>query len=47
MCISIMDKIPSFTFFKMPKQLFIDEELKKLSMGAKLLYGLFLDRLSL
>lgn len=47
MCISIMDKIPSFAFFKMPKQLFIDEELKKLSMGAKLLYGLFLDRLSL
>ena len=47
MCISIIDKIPSFAFFKMPKQLFIDEELKKLSMGAKLLYGLFLDRLSL
>lgn len=47
MYISIMDKIPSFNFIKMPKQLFIDEELKKLSMGAKLLYGLFLDRLSL
>ncbi len=47
MYISIMDRIPSFNFFKMPKQLFIDEELKKLSMGAKLLYGLFLDRLSL
>ena len=47
MYIQIIDQIPSFTFFKMPKLLFDDVELKMLSMGAKLLYGLFLDRLSL
>ena len=47
MYIPIINQIPTFTFFKMPKLLFDDAELKMLSMGAKLLYGLFLDRLSL
>lgn len=36
-----------FTFYRIPKVLFIDSKFKKLSIEAKLLYGLFLDRMSL
>lgn len=36
-----------FTFYRIPKVLFIDPKFKKLSIEAKLLYGLFLDRMSL
>lgn len=36
-----------FTFYRIPKVLFIDSKFKKISIEAKLLYGLFLDRMSL
>ena len=36
-----------FTFFKLPKCLVEDEGFVELSMDAKLLYALFLDRVSL
>lgn len=36
-----------FTFYRIPKVLFIDPKFKKLSIEAKLLYGLFLDRMGL
>lgn len=37
----------SFTFYRVPKVLVVDERYKKLSNGAKLLYGILLDRVSL
>ena len=36
-----------FTFYKVPKQLFVDEEFHNISAEAKLLYGILLDRMSL
>lgn len=36
-----------FNFYRIPKLLFTDERLKKLSTDAKVLYGLMLDRMSL
>ena len=36
-----------FAFFKIPKLLFSAPEFKDISIGAKLLYGLMLDRMSL
>lgn len=36
-----------FTFYKVPKQLFVDEEFWNVSAEAKLLYGILLDRMSL
>ena len=36
-----------FTFLRIPKVLFTEETFKSLSLEAKVLYGLFLDRLSL
>lgn len=36
-----------FNFIKVPKMFFTDERFKKLSYGAKILYGLLLDRMSL
>ena len=36
-----------FSFYKIPKLLFIEEYFKKLSVEAKVLYGLMLDRMSL
>lgn len=36
-----------FSFYKIPKLLFTDEYFKKLSVEAKVLYGLMLDRMSL
>ena len=36
-----------FTFYKMPKFLFFDEKYKKLSLSAKVLYSLIIDRASL
>lgn len=36
-----------FTFYKVPKQLFVDEEFWNISAEAKLLYGILLDRMSL
>ncbi len=36
-----------FAFFKIPKLLFSEPEFKDVSIGAKLLYGLMLDRMSL
>lgn len=37
----------SFTFYRIPKILFIDERFAKLSTEAKTLYGLMLDRMGL
>ena len=36
-----------FSFYRVPRLLIKDERFKKLSSGAKLLYGLMLDRMSL
>ena len=36
-----------FTFFRIPKILFTDKVFKKLSVDAKVLYGILLDRMSL
>lgn len=36
-----------FTFYKVPKQLFVDGEFHNVSAEAKLLYGILLDRMSL
>lgn len=36
-----------FTFYRIPKLLFTDPELKNISTEAKVLYGLLLDRMSL
>ena len=37
----------AFTFYKVPKLLFTDDYFKELSIEAKVLYGLLLDRMSL
>lgn len=36
-----------FTFYRIPKMLFIDKRFKKISAEAKLIYGLMLDRMGL
>lgn len=36
-----------FTFLKVPKIFFTDRKFEALSYGAKILYGLLLDRMSL
>ena len=36
-----------YSFYKIPKLLFTDESFKKISVEAKVLYGLMLDRMSL
>ena len=36
-----------FTFFRIPKFLFTDSRFSKVSIEAKVLYGLLLDRMSL
>ena len=36
-----------FSFYKIPKLLFTEEYFKKISVEAKVLYGLMLDRMSL
>ena len=36
-----------YTFYRLPKALFTNERYKDLSDGAKILYGLMLDRMSL
>lgn len=36
-----------FSFYRIPKALFIDDYFKNLSSDAKILYGLMLDRMSL
>ncbi len=41
------DETSQFTFFKMPRQLISNPRFKQLSTVAKLLYGMFLDRVSL
>ena len=41
------EPIDSFTFFRIPKVLFVDQAYKYLSTGAKLLYSLMLDRVML
>ena len=37
----------SYTFYRIPKLLFTDSRFEKLSVEAKLLYGLMLDRMAL
>lgn len=41
------DEAEQYTFYRVPKLLFDDPRLRKLSTDAKLLYGLMLDRMSL
>ena len=41
------ESLNKFTFYKMPKFLFIDEKYKRLSLDAKVLYSLIIDRASL
>lgn len=41
------DNADSFTFYRIPKVLVVDERYKNLSNGAKMLYGILLDRVSL
>ena len=36
-----------FSFYKIPKLLFTDDYFKEISVEAKVLYGLMLDRMSL
>ena len=36
-----------FTFYRIPKALFVDERFKPISAEAKILYGILLDRMSL
>ncbi len=36
-----------YSFYKIPKLLFTDDYFKKISVEAKVLYGLMLDRMSL
>lgn len=36
-----------FSFYRIPRQLIVGEEFKRLSVEAKLLYGLLLDRMEL
>jgi len=36
-----------FAFYRIPKTLFTDERFAALSVGAKLLYGLMLDRMGI
>ena len=37
----------TYTFYRIPKQLIVDDAFRNLSSDAKLLYGLMLDRMSL
>ena len=36
-----------FTFYRIPKALFVDERFKPISAEAKILYGILLDRMGL
>lgn len=42
-----IDEIIKYQFYMIPKQLFTDESYKKLSLDAKVIYALFIDRLEL
>ena len=41
------DEAEQYTFYRIPKQMFIDPVIRDISTDAKLLYGLMLDRMSL
>ena len=41
------DGADQFTFYRIPKRLFTDNDLKTMSNGSKILYGLLLDRVDL
>ena len=41
------DESSQFSFYRIPRQLIIGKEFKQLSVEAKLLYGLLLDRMEL
>ena len=41
------DESSQFSFYCIPRQLITDEQFKRLSADAKLLYGLLLDRMGL
>ena len=41
------DQSESYSFYRFPKQLMTGEQFKRLSMDAKVLYGLMLDRMGL
>lgn len=42
-----IEQSEDYSFYRIPKRLFTDEMFKKLSIEAKVLYGLLLDRISL
>jgi hypothetical protein len=41
------EEATQYSFYRLPKALFANERYKDLSDGAKILYGLMLDRMSL
>ena len=41
------DQSESYSFYRFPKQLLVGEQFKRLSMDARVLYGLMLDRMGL
>ena len=41
------DEAEQFSFYRIPKVLFTDRRYKSVSMEAKVLYGLLLDRMNL
>lgn len=41
------DEAEQYTFYRIPKQMFLDPVIRDISTDAKLLYGLMLDRMSL
>ena len=42
-----IDESEQYAFYRVPKLLFTDSRYRNLSAEAKLLYGLFLDRMSI
>lgn len=47
MIIFMASQAEQFSFFRLPKILIRDEQFKKISSDAKILYGIMLDRMSL
>ena len=41
------EQADQFTFYRIPKALFVDERFKPISAEAKILYGILLDRMGL
>ncbi|MEE3394034.1 MAG: replication initiator protein A [Lachnospiraceae bacterium] len=41
------DQVDEFTFVRIPKRMLTENDFSEISLQAKILYGLFLDRLSM